>query len=160
MTAWRWQTLGLSGICFLFAAIDGGFSGQDLWHLVHDFREQRPVIASAHYLLSGLLLTPLAVTVGLLFLLSKPVTPEQMKRAANSSSPWSGRYMIFLAACLGGAMIAPVVQYLLVDHLAVARGYRLCPTPDWPRHQPDRWALPDPRGGRTLCPVKGADPNA
>lgn len=159
MTAWRWKALGLAAICFAAAGVDGWFAGSDLLHLVRGFTERRAVIASAHYALTGLLLTPLAVSIGLLFLLSKQASPEQMKNASERSLTWTGRYLLFLLVSIVAALLAPFVQYAVVDHLAQVRGYAPCPMPDWPRHQPDRWALPGAGGVTGNCPGRGADPN-
>lgn len=159
MTAWRWRALGLSAVCFIIAAVNGFFSGGDLLHLLGGFSERRPTIASAHYLFSSLLLTPMVFSVGVIFLVSKPATPAQMKQASGRTMKWSGRYLMFVAASIVAALIAPIPQYWTVDTLARQRGYVPCPTPDWPRHQPDRWALPGGQDRTGRCPGNGADPN-
>ena len=160
ITAWRWKASGLSAICFAIAALLGWLVGTDLVTLLKGFTERRALITSAHYMATGLLLTPTALSFGLLFLVSKQATPEAMKREAKRRRPWVGRYLILVAATIVAAQVAPIPQYLIVAHLAQRRGYVSCPTPDWPRHQPDRWALPGPHGGTENCPGNGADPNS
>lgn len=159
VTAWRWKALGLSAICFAMSVVLGWFASADLLHLVQGFTERRPIISSAHYMATGLLLTPMGISFGVLFLFSKQATPEQMRIASGRSMPWVGRYLIFVAASIVAAQVAPIPQYRMVDYLAQQRGYMLCPRPDWPRHQPDRWTLPGSHGGTENCPGEGADPN-
>ena len=134
--------------------VNGVFGVQDLVHLLRGLSEQRPVITSSHYLGAMLLLTPMSFGIGVLLLFAKQGTPETMKKMAGKQSPWAGRFLVFVAASIVAAFAAPLVQYLVVDHVATGRGYASCPTPDWPRHQPDRWARPS-----TRCPGNGADPN-
>jgi hypothetical protein len=159
MTAWRWKALGLAVICFVAAAVNGWFATGEMLDLLLGFQAGRPVIASGHYIFTSLLLTPMGVSIGLIFLFSKQATPEQMKSASARSLKWTGRYLIFVLASIVAALIAPILQYWTVDYLALQRGYVSCPTPDWPRHQPDRWALPGPHGETDRCPGDGADPN-
>jgi hypothetical protein len=159
MTAWRWKALAAAVICFVAAAVNGWFGAGDLLHLLRGFQAGGPVIASGHYIFASLLLTPMGVSVGLIFLFSKQATPEQMKNASARSLKWTGRYLIFVLASIVAALIAPILQYWTVNYLALQRGYVSCPTPNWPRHQPDRWALPGPHGKTERCPGDGADPN-
>ena len=151
---WRLKGLGLAAVILAFTVVNGVFGAQDLAQLLHGFSEQQPVITSSHYLGTMLLLTPMGFGVGLLFLFAKQGTPEEMKRAAGKPAPWTRRFLIFVAFSIAAAFAAPIVQYIFVDHIATGRGYETCPTPDWPRHQPDRWARPG-----TKCPGNGADPN-
>ena len=159
MTVWRWQALALSAVLFMTAAVIGLFSGEELVHLVSGFTEHRPVIASAHYALMGLLLTPMVLSVGVVFLVSKQATPEEMKNASARDVRRSRLYLLFVATSLVAAFLSPIPQFWAVDALALKRGYVPCPTPDWPRHQPDRWALPGPHGRTERCPGRGVDPN-
>ena len=96
---------------------------------------------------------------GLIFLFSKQATPEEMKNASKRKSKWTGRYLAFVLVSLVAALLAPAPQYEIVSQIALKRGYVACPRPDWPRHQPDRWAIPGPHGKTELCPGRGADPN-
>ncbi len=155
ITAWRWKALGLSAICFAMAAVLGWLSGGDLVTLLKGFTERRPMIVSEHYIATGLLLTPTAISFGVLLLFSRQATPEAMKREAKRRRPWVGRYLIFVAASIVASQVAPIPQYLAVDRLAQRRGYVSCPTPDWPRRQPDRWVRPGPHGGPGNCPANG-----
>ncbi|MGI4948894.1 MAG: hypothetical protein ACRYHC_09425 [Janthinobacterium lividum] len=155
MSGWRWKALGASAVCFVASGVNGVFGARDLLHLVDGFTDRRPVIASGHYTFTSLLLTPMGISFGLLFLLSKQATPEEMKAASGRGLKWTGRYLIFVAASIVAALLAPIAQYWTVNATALGRGYASCPTPDWPRHQPDRWALPGAR-----CPGRGADPNS
>jgi hypothetical protein len=159
MTAWRWKALGAAVVCFLAAAVNGWFATGELLDLLRGFQAGRPVIASGHYIVTSLLLTPMGVSIGLFFLLSKQATPENTKNVSARSLKWAGRYLIFLLVSIVAALIAPPFQYWTVDYLALQRGYVSCPTPNWPRHQPDRWALPGPHGQTERCPGEGADPN-
>lgn len=151
---WRLKGLGLAAVIFAFTLVNSVFGVQDLLHLLRGFSEQRPVITSSHYLGTMLALTPFGFGVGLLLLFAKKATPETMKRAAGKPSPWARRFLILVAVSIVAAFAAPILQYVVVDHIATGRGYATCPTPDWPRHQPDRWARPS-----TNCPGNGADPN-
>ena len=128
-------------------------------HLLDGIAKRRAIITSAHYSAAGLLLTPLGVSVGLIFLFSKQATPDEMKNASARQMKWSGRYFIFVLASLVAALLAPISQYALVSQIAAGRGYVACPRPDWPRHQPDRWAMPGPHDKTERCPGRGADPN-
>jgi ferric-dicitrate binding protein FerR (iron transport regulator) len=151
---WRLKALGLGAIVLAFTAVDGVFGAQDMVQLLRGIVEHRPVITSSHYAGTALLLAPMGLGLGLMALFAKKATPEQMKKAAESRSPWGRRILIFIAGSLVAAFAAPIVQYIAVDAIASGRGYASCPTPDWPRHQPDRWARP-----RAACPGNGADPN-
>ncbi|WP_174278507.1 hypothetical protein [Sphingomonas bacterium] len=148
------QAVGVAIVCFAAAAVDGMFAGQDMLHLIHGFTTPLPVISSAHYALASLFLTPMAVGIGLMFLLSRQATPAQMKAAANSPRPGARRFLLFIAGSLVAALIAPIPQFWTVDTLARRRGYVGCPALDRPHHQPDRWAVPG------HCPGPGADPNS
>lgn len=159
MTVWRWKAFGLAAVCFVTAATVGLFAAEDLQHLFRGFSERRPIITSAQYSFASLLLTPMVISVGIVFLVSKQATPEEMKNASARSMRWSGRYIMFVAASIVAALIAPNAQYWTVDYLAQRRGYVPCPSPDRPRHQPDRWALPGLHGRTEHCPGNGADPN-
>lgn len=149
----------MSAVCFTAAAVNGWLAGGDMLHLLRGLIDQRPIVTSAHYSSTGLILTPLGVSIGLIFLFSKQATPEEMKTASKRRLTWSGRYLGFVAASLIAALVASVPQYAIVSHIALRRGYVACPRPDWPRHQPDRWALPGPHGETERCPGRGADPN-
>ena len=87
ITAWRWKTLAASAICFATGGGLGWLAGADLVTLLNGFTERRPTIASAHHMATGLLLTPMAISFGVLFLFSKQATPEAMKREANRRRP-------------------------------------------------------------------------
>jgi Na+/proline symporter len=150
--------LGAAVIAFVIAAVNGWFATGELLDLLRGFQAGSPVIASGQYIFRGLLLTPFSVSLGLIALFSKQATPEQMKNASARSLKWSGRYMIFVLASIVAALIAPILQYGTVNYLALQRGYVSCPTPNWPRHQPDRWALPGPHAKTERCPGEGADP--
>ncbi len=152
---WRLTGLALAAIAFAFTAVDGVFGTRDLLHLWRGISEGRPIITSSHYAGTALLLAPMGFSFGFLFLLAKQATPEQMKITAGHRSRWGDAYLIFIAGSMLAAFGAPIVQYVVVDDLATSRGYASCPTPDWPRHQPDRWARPG-----TPCPGNGADPNS
>ncbi len=128
-------------------------------HLLHGLANRGTIITSAHYSSTGLILTPIGISFGLVFLLSKQATPEEMKNASKRRLKWAGRYFAFVLASLVAALLAPIPQYSIVSQTALRRGYVACPRPDWPRHQPDRWALPGPHGKTELCPGRGADPN-
>ena len=101
-----------------------------------------------------LLLAPMGFTMGMMLLFARKATPEQMKRATEKRSPWVIPFLVFVAGSILAAFAAPIVQYIVVDHVAISRGYEACPTPNGERHQPDRWARPV-----TMCPGDGADPN-
>ena len=128
-------------------------------HLLRGLADHHTIITSAHYSATGLILTPLGVSFGLLFLFSKQATPEEMKNASKRSLRWSGRYLAFVLVSLVMALLAPIPQYAIVNQIALRRGYAVCPRPDWPRHQPDRWAKPGPHSESEFCPGRGADPN-
>ena len=159
MTNWRWSAVGVSLACFAAAAVNGWLAGGDMLHLLRGLAERRAIITSAHYSSTGLILTPLGASFGLLFLFSKQATPEEMKNASKRSPRWSGRYLAFVLVSLIAALLAPIPQYSIVNHIALQRGYVACQRPDWQRHQPDRWALPGPHGKTERCPGRGADPN-
>ena len=159
MTAWRWKAIGAALVCFAAAGVNGWLAGGEMAHLLHGLAVRGPVITSAHYSSTGLILTPMGVSLGLIFLFSKQATPEEMKNASKRQIKGSGLYLAFVFASLLAAMLAPLPQYEIVNGIALGRGYVACPRPDWPRHQPDRWARPGPHGGTELCPGRGADPN-
>ena len=151
---WRVKALSMAVVAFAFTAIDGWGGAQDLRYLFSGFSEQRPIITSSHYAGTMLLLAPMGFTFGVICLFAKKATPEQMKQAAGHQTFWGLAFLFFIPGSIVAAFAAPVVQYIVVDHLATSRGYASCPTPDWPRHQPDRWAR-----AITQCPKTGADPN-
>jgi hypothetical protein len=159
MTAWRWKALGMAVIMFATAAGNGWFATGELLDLLRGFQAGSPVIASGHPIFASLLLTPALVSIGLIFLFSKQATPEQMKNVSARVLKWTGRWLIFMLASIVASLIAPFLQYWTVNYLALQRGYVSCPMPNWPRHQPDRWALPGPHGKTERCPGEGADPN-
>ena len=151
----RLTGLGLAAIAFAFTAVDGVFGMQDLLYLLRGFSEQRPVITSSQYAGTALLLAPMGFSFGVMCLFAKKATPEQMKKAAENRSPWAIPYLLFVAGSIAAAFAAPIVQHIIVDHLATNRGYVSCPTPKGERHQPDRWAI-----SPAHCPGDGADPNS
>lgn len=150
----RLSALGVGAIVLAFSAVDGVFGTQDLLYLLRGLSEQRPVITSSQYLGSMLLLAPMGFSIGIMLLFAKKATPEQQKKAAENRSPWVIPFLLFIAGSILAAFAAPIVQYIVVDYMATNRGYASCPTPDWPRKQPDRWARPGAK-----CPGNGADPN-
>lgn len=158
-TAWRLKAVGVAAICFIIAGLIVVLVGQDFLYLLSGFSNHREVITSAQYTVASLLLAPMVFSVGLVLLLSKQATAESMKNASAQAIKWSGRYMIFVAVSIVGALLAPIVQFQVVDSLARQRGYVACPKPDRPRHQPDRWALPGADSPTGHCPGNGADPN-
>ena len=159
MTAWRWKAVGLALVCFAAAAVNGWLAGADMVHLLDGLFGRRAIITSAHYSSTGLILTPVGISFGLVFLFSKQATPEEMRNASKGRLKWAGRYFAFVLASLVAALLAPIPQYSIVSQIALKRGYVACPRPDWPRHQPDRWALPGLHGKTERCPNRGADPN-
>ena len=109
--------------------------------------------------LAALFLAALVFAIGIFFLFAKQATYEEQRNITTKQSNRGRAFLIFVAACLVAAALAPTVQFWTVETLALNRGYVHCPTPDWPRHQPDRWALPGPHGPTEHCPGEGADPN-
>lgn len=159
MTSWRWKAVGVSIVCFAAAGVNGWLAGGEMVHLLRGLGERRAIITSAHYSSTGLILTPMGVSFGLFFLFSKQATPEEMKNASQRRPKWTGPYLAFVLVSLVAALLAPIPQHSIVSQMALRRGYVACPRPDWPRHQPDRWAMPGPHGGTEHCPGRGADPN-
>ncbi|QYE33725.1 hypothetical protein KZX46_12790 [Polymorphobacter sp. PAMC 29334] len=153
------KAVGVAAICFIIAGLIVILVGQDFLYLLSGFSNHHEVITSAQYTVASLLLAPMTFSVGLVLLVGKQATSEDMKNASARTMKWSSRYMIFVAVSIVAAMIAPVVQYQVVDSLARQRGYVPCPKPDRPRHQPDRWALPGADSPTGHCPGDGANPN-
>ena len=153
-TRWRWRAIGLALVCLAAAGIDGVIATEELVHLVRGFTRNRDVIASGHGLSTGLLLTPMALALSWMFAIAKQATPEQMRNVTAGQTRRASRFLLFIGVSLVAALAAPIAQFAIIDRLALRRGYHLCPTPGWPRHQPDRWAR-DP----VRCPGEGADPN-
>ena len=150
----RLTGLGLAAVVLVASAVDGVVGVQDLLYLLRGFSEQRPVITSSHYAGTMLLLAPMGFSIGVMLLLNKRATAEEQKRAIANRSPRAYWILYFIAGSIAAAFAAPIVQYIVVAYVASNRGYVSCPTPNWPRHQPDRWAR-----SITLCPGEGADPN-
>lgn len=151
---WRLKGLSVGAIVVAFGAIDGVGGMHDFVYLLRGFSEQRPVITSSQYAGTMLLLAPMALSLGLIAMFLKKATPEGKKKAAENPSRREYFFLYFIAASIVAAFAAPFIQYIVVDHIATGRGYVSCPTPDWPRHQPDRWAR-----SAAECPREGADPN-
>lgn len=140
-----------------------GFGISDLSVLIRGLGEHRAVVASEPRAASAISLGIMALSIGALFLLSRPTDPGPRRRdrkaiaAEKRMEKWSGRYLIFLLACILFALFAPMVQRAVVGSVVAGRGYVPCPPITWPRHQPDRWAL---SGARDRCPGEGASPNS
>ena len=129
--------------------------------LIGSFTDHRTLISSEPLLLSGLFLVPLATSIGVIILLPRTaeLTPEQVADFTKRYGKWVKGLLVFILLCVIGALTASYLQYVIVDHLAQQRGYVPCPTPHWPRHQNDRWALPGPHSPTEHCPGEGTDAN-
>lgn len=151
---WRLKALSVGAFVVAFGIVDGVGGMQDFLHLLRGFTEHRPVITSSQYAGTMLSLAPMGLSLGLIVMFLKKATPEEKKKVAQNPSRRGYLFLYFIAGSIVAAFSAPIIQYIVVDHLATSRGYVTCPTPDWPRHQPDRWA-------RLIaeCPGNGADPN-
>ena len=90
-------------------------------HLLSGFGDQSTVITSAHYSSTGLILTPMGISIGLIFLFSKQATPEEMKAASKRRVKWAGGYLAFVLASLITALLAPITQYASYYRIGVTR---------------------------------------
>lgn len=151
---WRLKGLGLAAVVLAFSAVDAVFGVQDLLYLVRGFAEDRPIITSSQFAGTALALAPMGFSIGVMMLFARKATSEEQKKASENRSPWAYWILFLIVGSIPAALAAPIVQYVVVNYLATSRGYASCPTPDWPRKQPDRWARPG-----TPCPGEGADPN-
>ena len=111
MTAWRWQAVGGSFLCFGFAALGVWLAGSDMGHLLLGLGAGRVVVTSSPYAAAGLIGAVFLVSVGLLFLFSEQATPEKMRNISSRTARRSGRYMLFLLATLMAAALAPVAAW-------------------------------------------------
>jgi formate hydrogenlyase subunit 3/multisubunit Na+/H+ antiporter MnhD subunit len=131
----------------------------ELATLVRGFGENRPVIVSEHYAVSGIFLGVFSLSFAAVLAFSPP-SPTQhpgRRKQPTRAERLAGPYLLFVLVCILAALFAPTVQQLVVASAAHARGYVHCPAITWPRRQPDRWAR---AGSLQACPREGASPTS
>ena len=137
------------------------FAGQDLSKIVHGLADQRPVIVSDPFAAAGVILGVMALGLAAVCVMPEPRAEGRRGRKGVPAKSNLAKYLLlFVAACIVAAALAPSLQFAVVDAAAVRRGYARCPEVHWPRHQPDRWARVGPVGTAGRCPREGVSPNA
>ena len=158
MTSWRLQVLGVSALCVVGGAFLAWEGQKDLKYLARGLGNHRAVITSQHYAVAALFLAAMSLAIGIMFMFAKQATYEEQRNITTKQFNRGRAFLVFIAVCLVAASLAPTVQFWTVETMALNRGYVHCPTPDQPRHQPDRWALPGAHSRTEHCPGEGADP--
>ena len=146
----------LFSITFGLGLIAALFSVGDLALLYHGFADPQPVLVSEPGAGTGFVLSLMAFGIAAVCLLPSGAAPSRRGKAPPRS-PWTGRFLVAILVAIVAALLAPTVQYRLVDAAARGRGYVPCPAVVWPRRQPDRWALPGATG-TPRCPPAQTPP--
>ena len=161
---WRAQMLGFSTLLFFISIGFAIATYSDFSTLAKLIRARSPLIEIDHYTTTLAVFCPAALTLGLIFFLSKPAgasVPRRkmsaQQRKADEKAFQRGKwYILYLFISILAALFAPIPQFFIINHIATERGYTYCPASLFSRREPDRWALPGPRSETERCPREGA----
>lgn len=131
-------TAGGAGALYAAFSLAGAFG---------DLARHAPLVALSGIDATGLLAAIGLILIGIVALLPvAEVEPTKRGRAMPAIPPAAKPLMIAAAVCIVASPIASSVVRGVIASRAENEGYARCPRTDWPRKQPDRWALPTSAG--------------